>query len=103
MTFCVFTAYLMVIWKHTGSLYFVVLKGHSRSCSAILPELSKKNYTVKLCESCMVKDGMGRSEKSFLLNPHHLAFLPRIRRKENVINVLSIRMGLHRSIHVACR
>lgn len=58
---------------------------------------------MKLCELCMVKDGMGRSEKSFLLNHHHLAFLQRIKRKKNAIYVLSVRMGLHRSIHVACR
>lgn len=43
----------------------------------------------------MLKDGMGRCEESFLQNPHHLAFLQRIRRKENMFNVLCIKMGLH--------
>lgn len=48
----------------------------------------------------MLKDGMGRFEESFLLNPQHLAFLQRIRRKENVFNVLYIRMGLLINVHV---
>lgn len=42
VTLCLFIPYLMVIWKYTGNLYFVVLKGHSRFRSAILPELTKK-------------------------------------------------------------
>lgn len=48
----------------------------------------------------MLKDGMGRFEESFLLNPHHLAFLQRIRRKEIVLNVIYIRMGLLLNVHV---
>lgn len=48
----------------------------------------------------MLKDGMENYEESFLLNPHHLAFLQRIRRKENMFNVLCIKMGLDINVHV---
>lgn len=43
---------------------------------------------------------MGRFEESFLLKPYHLAFLQRIRRKKNMMNVLCIKTGLHISIKV---
>lgn len=89
--------------KYVDSLYFVGLKGYSRSF-AVLPELTKKNYeNMRAVVHGRGRDGVGRVEKSFLLNPYHLAVLQRIRRKKpNMMNVLCTKMGLPISIKVAC-
>lgn len=63
-----FTAYLIVILKYMGSLYFAFLKGHSRSHSAILPELTQKELhyeNVRVVVHGRGKDGMGRLRNHF--------------------------------------